>query len=1080
MWTRVEQFEPTKVKVVQVNINHCKGAQQLLQHHLNETSTGLCCISEPWFVPDEDNRWFVSENARAAILVNTDVLSGACILARVATDYVACLYKKLCVISVYLSPNVGIGDFIELLRDLGDFLRTVTGEIIISGDFNAKSTTWGCTSTDRRGVLLTEWAAEQDLRLHNIGNTPTCNRPQGTSVVDLTWSRLHASSGINGWVVEDTETMSDHAYISFTYTSRDEEMASMLQWKHPRWSKEDFDAEMFKRVVEFECTGGWSMELPTDEVVSKITGSMVDGCDLASRRVGRRPPRKAAYWWNRGIEVVRAICTRSRRKLTRLRRRGPSMERDQAEIEYRAAKRTLKAAIREAKTKAWRELILTVNSDPWGLPFKVVMKKLRRVTPRITETLENNALERLMGSLFPNGDTHDPREIWGGWQGPLEDYGVTMDELKAAIIRGRKKGGNPTPGPDGLTSWIWSNIPRLMAQRLVEVMNACFSRGEYPSEWKRAILVLIPKGGAEGANRAGTLKARPICLLNEGGKIFERIILGRIEQHMNEHREAALSSRQYGFRKGKSTVDALMDVVGSVKRRLDRGDVVIAAGIDIENAFNSLPWPAIRWALGKGEYPVYLRRLIDSYLHNRSVEYYRSDGRLHQRAVTAGVPQGSILGPVLWNIAFDYAIEMHTRPGCEIYAYADDTLVLAAGATVEQARERMNEQLVPILRRIEALGLKVAVEKTDAIVFHKPRRRLDMELPVCIRVNEEYVRTSNAIKYLGVMLDSRLNFVCHFRYVGEKMGRVSRALSGLMPNVRGPDESKRRLYACVLGSVALYGAPVWSQALANSVVGKRILRAAQRTVAARVCSAFRTTSFDALTLVARMVPYELAAAERRRIYGRTREARDRGVIPDAEGIIEQEKQATFQQWEAYLNRDELPGRWTRDAIRPHMDGWMTRAWGSLNFYTTQFLTDHGGFAKFLARIGKLNSNNCFCCEGRNVDDARHTLLECPRWERQRVRMTETTGPLTSLAELIAAITRSREAWSAFGTFAEETMRAKRVLEDVEHEREREEREERSSSSGRVSEVEHLSLAIREERARVGEAPFRIPASSEEE
>lgn len=128
MWTRVEKFEPTRIKIVQANINHCKGAQQLLQHHLNETGTGLCCISEHWFVPDEDNRWFASENARAAILVNTDVLSGACVLARVAADYVACLYRKLCVISVYLSPNVGTGDFIELLRDLGDFLRTITGE----------------------------------------------------------------------------------------------------------------------------------------------------------------------------------------------------------------------------------------------------------------------------------------------------------------------------------------------------------------------------------------------------------------------------------------------------------------------------------------------------------------------------------------------------------------------------------------------------------------------------------------------------------------------------------------------------------------------------------------------------------------------------------------------------------------------------------------------------------------------------------------------------------------------------------------------------------------------------------------
>lgn len=357
--------------------------------------------------------------------------------------------------------------------------------------------------------------------------------------------------------------------------------------------------------------------MSTNELVKKLTRVMVDGCDVASRRIGRRPPRRAAYWWNQGIGVIRAMCTKSRRKLTRLRRRGPSDKRDQAETEYRAAKRALKAAIREAKTKAWRELILTVDKDPWGLPFKVVMKRLRRVTPRITETLGGDALEQLMGSLFPNGETHDPSETWGVWQGPLEDYEVTVEDIIMAIRRSRKRGGNPTPGPDGLTSWIWSNIPRTMAQRLADTINACFSRGEYPVEWKRAILVLIPKGGAEGANRTGTIKARPICLLNEGGKIFERVILERIKTHMIEHRGAGLSKKQYGFREGRSTIDALVDVVGQIKRSLERGEVVMAVGIDIKNAFNSLPWPAIRWALERKEYPVYLRRLIDDYLHNR-------------------------------------------------------------------------------------------------------------------------------------------------------------------------------------------------------------------------------------------------------------------------------------------------------------------------------------------------------------------------------------------------------------------------------------------------------------------------------
>lgn len=251
-------------------------------------------------------------------------------------------------------------------------------------------------------------------------------------------------------------------------------------------------------------------------------------------------------------------------------------------------------------------------------------------------------------------------------------------------------------------------------------------------------------------------------------------------------------------------------------------------------------------------------------------------------------------------------------------------------------------------------------------------------------------------------------------------------------------------------------------------------RTAQKTVATRVCSAFRTTSFDAITLVARTPPYELAAAERRRMYDRNREARDRGVIPDVEEIAEQERQATMQQWEAYLAREYLPGRWTRDAIRPHMESWMMRGWGSVTYYTAQFLTDHGGFAKFLSRIGKLNGPNCFCCEGVAVDDAGHTLLDCPTWEGQRTAMMEATGRLTSAADLIEAITRSREAWRAFNAFAETVMRAKGALE---REAQARDREQASSASSGVSEVEHLSLAIREGRGRVGEAPFRLSSSS---
>jgi len=101
---------------------------------------------------------------------------------------------------------------------------------------------------------------------------------------------------------------------------------------------------------------------------------------------------------------------------------------------------------------------------------------------------------------------------------------------------------------------------------------------------------------------------------------------------------------------------------------------------------------------------------------------------------------------------------------------------------------------------------KWPLEKTEAILF-RGRRRLDYTDPL-IRVRGAFIRVSPYIKYLGVMLDTKLNFKHHFQYVDGKIGKVTRALGKLMPNLRGPIEKKRRLYASIIEAVALYAAPI--------------------------------------------------------------------------------------------------------------------------------------------------------------------------------------------------------------------------------------------------------------------------------
>ncbi|RLU18425.1 hypothetical protein DMN91_008782 [Ooceraea biroi] len=132
---------------------------------------------------------------------------------------------------------------------------------------------------------------------------------------------------------------------------------------------------------------------------------------------------------------------------------------------------------------------------------------------------------------------------------------------------------------------------------------------------------------------------------------------------------------------------------------------------------------------------------------------------------------------------------------------------------------------------------------------------------------------------------------------GAKAIGVSRALCRLMPNLWGPNESKRRLYANVVTSVILYGASIWNPALDASAKSGRLLRGLQRDICIRVCSAYRTASFAAVTLLVCSPPWALVAAERRRVFLRVRDMRRGGnaTLEDVDDIRMEEGVETRRQ-----------------------------------------------------------------------------------------------------------------------------------------------------------------------------------------
>lgn len=148
-------------------------------------------------------------------------------------------------------------------------------------------------------------------------------------------------------------------------------------------------------------------------------------------------------------------------------------------------------------------------------------------------------------------------------------------------------------------------------------------------------MILIPKGVIDPER----LKVRPICLLPEVSKIFEKVLVDRLTNWMEEHSEANLSPNQYGFRRQKSTVDAIIELREIIELTHKRdGGIVIAIDLDISNAFNSLQWADICSAMREKKFSVYVQLIIYNYLSNRELIYVNNDGNTMTRLVEAGVP----------------------------------------------------------------------------------------------------------------------------------------------------------------------------------------------------------------------------------------------------------------------------------------------------------------------------------------------------------------------------------------------------------------------------------------------------------
>lgn len=999
------------IKYLQSNLGRGREAQDLLKQTAMEKKADVLIISEQYRKP-ETGSWFQDQTTRAAIAVLNPSLKIRKV-GEPAANYVWVDIEGVRVYSCYFSPNDDYDDFISQLDDLEESLRTAHGEVLVAGDFNSKSPEWGSRKLDKRGEAVSEMIARMDLIVLNKGNAFTFRRGTTGSVIDITLASSGIAARTSAWRVLEDLSLSDHQYIEFSIETIPQRKTLNKTVKKGGWVLSKFDKARLEASLE---EAKWKKELQRilkaedlEKLVEYAVQTITVACDAAMpRRKSGPQARTPVHWWTPEISELRRKCLAARRKATRGNRRE---EDTNYELEYRNARKELRTAIKISKKKTWIELCRSVDEDPWGLPYKIVTKKLlgRQQIPGLSCPTR---MSTIVTALFP---THERRTRIER-QDVNTPVQTELFEIGELLEAGTQLQSGKSPGPDNIPNEIIRVVMEVWPELLLETFNSCLNKGVFHIRWKRQSLVLLRKGEKPLSEPSSY---RPISLLDTIGKLFERMLLRRLEAHIAEN--GGLSPRQYGFRKGRSTVDAITRVIEAASKvkngtRQSKGFCALIT-VDIANAFNTVMWSKIIEALKTRKTPEYLLRMIDSYLSNRILIYDTEDG-LVEYDVTAGVPQGSVLGPFLWNVLYDGLLNLELPGESDLVGFADDVGVVVTARSTKILEVVANECLRRTSRWLKANGLKIAAHKTEAILITDRR----LFTPPTLVLEGQVVHWAKSLRYLGVQLDSGLRYTEHVNKTAEKAATTAAALARLMPNIGGPRELKRKLLNSVVHSKILYASEVWAEAT-NRVGARQRLAAVQRRSALRVISGYRTVSAEATLVLASTPPIDLLVCERREIYEELK-------CDSETQKVESKKRARerlMDKWQTRWDSGET-GRWTYRLI-PKLAEWNGRAHGQMDYFLTQALTGHGCFNAYLERFKKTESAACLHCN-HCPDDARHTIFECSASEEDRRNLQKIIGVNITEGSLIPVMLGCEENWRAVSDFITKTMKMKRRLEEA--------------------------------------------------
>lgn len=749
--------------------------------------------------------------------------------------------------------------FDRLFSKIGSLLQG--SRLLICGDWNAKHTWWGNVRSCLRGrTLMSAIHRREQLNILATGGAthfPYTRRNRPSAIDFAVYAGLHNEALHTYSSIDlDSDHLPIHINLELGAVPRITTNTQLFHW--------NTNIQTFQ--THLEGTIGLDIVINTctdiDDAITKLNNDIRIAAAAAtpantSNRIAQGPKRIQLSDTSK-----RLLILKRQQKLINLTQHTPASQQL-----YKRTQNQLKKSLTKDKAKQLNNILELVDPSDryrlqklWQITNKIKRqpepnwplktqpnanapplwtKTCQQKTETFAEHLEqrfcpillnqdsdrraiNDELEQNKQRLFIHANNQNPRIITSG------------EILQIIAALPPKK----SPGLDLINNKILKSLPIKAIDLLALIYNSMLRLGHFPQQWKLAMVTMVLKPG-KCANLVDSY--RPISLLCSFSKLFERLLMDRLFDV--EEFELAIPCHQFGFRKEHGTDQQLFRVTQFILKAFESRNFCSAVYIDISEAFDRVWHVGLLLKLSK-LLPLRLFKILESYLNGRSFLIKGPNGtKSSVRQILAGVPQGSVLGPILYTI---YSSDMPLpaqRYGHEhmLSTFADDTVILASSHSLQQAI-RVNQMYLSQLEKWAATWcIKINSTKT-AHVIHTNRILSTSDRTITIQLNGCDVPLSSRHKYLGLHLDSKLNLKFHITYLRTRTYSLAEKFKWLLgSHCKLTRKCKALLYKQIIAPAWHYAIPIWG-ALSSDTQFRRIDRLQNKILRKATSSSWFTTN----------------------------------------------------------------------------------------------------------------------------------------------------------------------------------------------------------------------------------------------